>query len=195
MNHSHKFTKKLTRRRFVNALLGGAGAALATSVVAAPSVSAMGFSTAQTNQPARMAVWTGWNEQAVQKLAQILEGEKHAPTAVSHRHVVVADETAQAMLANIVAQKAYKDEYYISTARADTQPTSSEEAAQIVHNLSIWKVNSPTRSVEKVYSRSFRDAVLVNSAIQRSAAPLCCPSHKMERHAHSLFIANPQSIM
>lgn len=188
MKTSQLFSKSVSRRRFMHTLLSGAGVAATATALPLAAANANAFGGGTSSGRTTIDVWTGWTKRAAQSLAKLLEAQKSSPRAVKSHGALVPDGTVQNLLSNLAASQPQGTEYYVTVTRRDSQPTSDEEAALIVYTLSIWAINGATLAVEKVYSRSFRDATLVRSAISRGSEFLW-DQRQSGRRYHKLVVA------
>ena len=190
MNTSRIFNKTVTRRSFLRkTLLASGGLTLATAVATPTAAFTSDSISGMPGEAAHMNVLTGWDQQATKLLAQSLNRHRGSRQWVSPRHVVVPDALAKRQLATIAMNDALETEYFVTQSRSARQPRSAEEAARIIHNLSVWRVRRPAVSenqlgntVEKVYSISLRDPLFIRKELTQSRAKLLQRSDVLQHY-------------
>lgn len=70
-------------------------------------------------------------------------------------------------------------EFYVTLTRKVAKPLTSEVAAQLIHDLSVWQVHSPQAhdvldaiQIQRLYTISFWDAMIITSAIRLNCQTL-----------------------
>ena len=89
-------------------------------------------------------------------------------------------------------------EFYINITRHVAKPLNSEQAAEIVSNLSIWKVHSPTTvdvqaaiRLHQKYQISFWDAMIIQSASQLRSDQIWSEDLNHDQTYDGVRVVNP----
>lgn len=89
-------------------------------------------------------------------------------------------------------------EFYVALTRKVANPLGSQDVAQIINNLSAWQIHSPTVDdiqeaivVQTTYNISFRDAMIVRSAVQLGCRTLWSEDLNAGQKYRTMVVANP----
>lgn len=89
-------------------------------------------------------------------------------------------------------------EFYVNVTRKVARPLSSSVAAQIISDLSVWHVHSPTPSdvlqairIQERYQLSFWDAMIVTSALRMGCQTLWSEDLNSGQVYDRVVVVNP----